>query len=263
MWGYINYFLSWLPGGHPYDPEKENSLKTIAHNLLNGFNIFVNKNITIYNETEVLYDDDLFKITITAKLGLKAISKENIIANIDFMNSVVTNDNGFSQIVERIYKKLNDIKRNLEKYTYEKELLEFEQKIGQSIINGKLHIIADLNKEEIKLIFEIGDIFRNAEIYGYIELKIKFKRPILKFLKNCSFAISKINSIYENESTIFYALIGLTTIKILREGRPSLEGFLQWVDIIGNNKNFEQNVNSFFNHLQQFASNYNQFQQAY
>jgi len=263
MWGYMNYFLGWLPGGHPYDPKKENDLKTIAFNLINAIDIFINKNINIYNETKILYEDDLFKITAKAKLGLKAISKENIIVDIDFMNSVVINDNGFLQVAQRIYKKLNDTKSNPQKYTIEKELYEFEQKIGHAIINGKLHITADLNEEEIKLIFEIGDIFRNAELYGYIELKIKFKRPILKFLKNCSFAISKINSRYENESTIFYALIGITTIKILREGNYSLVSFLQWVDIIGKNKNFEQNVNSFFNYLQQFASNYGKFQQSY
>lgn len=259
-----NYWLSWLPGAKPYDPGKENDLKNIVHNLINAFNIFFNKNITLYNETQTLYEDELLIITATEKLGLKAKSNEDIIATIEIIDSNIQNDGGFFQMVERIYKKLTTIKSNPEKNSYEQDIFDFKTMIGKTIINGKLYITYDLNKEEIKLIFEICDKIKKYEIYGYIELKIKFKREILKFLKNCSYLISKINSIYENEDAIFYALIGMSAIKILKEGNYNFSTFLQWVDIIGKDKNFEQNVNTFFNQIQAFGANqYNQFQKPY
>ena len=234
---------------------KKNDLKSVANNLIKSFKMIKNKNITVLEVSEDLYEDSYFKITGTAKLGAKIISdNKKKVATIEFQDKKCINDSGYFKKISAIFKKLDDIKKKPKNFSYEEDIFNFKKNIGNSIINGKLHIIDDLEKEEIKLIFEISDTIKLANIYGHFELVIKFKKPTFKPIKNCSDSISKINSINEEEIIIFHSITGIILIKILNEEENSLSLILSWIYSIENNTDIKQNINNLNDFYCQFQS---------
>lgn len=234
--------------------KKGNDLKSIANNIIKSFKIIKNKDITLLNESQTLYDDDFFKITGTAKLGAKIISEKKI-TTIEYKDKKCTNDNGYFKKINEIYKKLSNMKKNPEKDSYEKDIIKFNENIGNSIINGKLHITVDLKEEEIKLIFEISDTINLANIYGHFELIIKFKKPTFKSIQNYSYLISQKNSINDEETILFSSFLGIITINILNKEEDNLSLFLSWIYAIGNNEDFNLKANNLLDYYSQFQQN--------
>ena len=178
------------------------------------------------------------------------ISDKKPIEIIEYEDKKNQNNKFFEKIME-IYKKLNNIIKNPETEYVKKVLFDFNLKVGNLIINGKLYIFINKNRDEIKLIFEINDTYQKAQILGTFELAIKFKKEVLEAIKNYSEHISKklkIKIEYEDEENILYIyFLVMITIKFLIEGEKGVYLFLESIkkNNVFEEKNLEYLLKSF------------------
>ena len=232
---WFSYILGHIPIVNGF--VKLNNFKDIVNNVVKSIKIIKDKNIKLLDESIELYRDEYLKITGKATLGAKYIENKKKIVTIEYKDKKCIEDNGMFKKINQIYQKLNNIKKNPKKENYERDINIFNEKIGNSIINGKLHITVDLDKEEIKLIFEINDMINVVDIYGNFELVIKFLKPTLGYLLKYSELISKNNSsIDEEEDKLFYSFLGMIAIILFNEDEQNLSIFLSWIYAIGNKK---------------------------
>ena len=235
---------------------KEDNFKTIVNSIIDSFKIIKNKNITLIDEEKTLYENDYYKITGSAKIGVKQIKKESKekSTTVEFKDSKCIKNNEFFKRINEVFKELKKIKEKLEKKTFEEDISNFKEKIGNSIVNGKLHFIINYEKNTIKLIFEIDDRINKDDIYGIFELLIKFKKPVIKSVeKSVTLIAPKTDSLKNNEEIIFFSLLGLIGILILGYDNI-IEPILSWLYEIGTDKeiktedllmNIEQNYNNY------------------
>ena len=251
-----NYLLSYIPIINGI--KKNYDFMSIVNNITKSFNILKDKKITLLNVSETLYEDNFIKITSKANLGAKIISDEKPIETIKFEDKEIVNQkNKFFDKIMEIKKKLNNYKKNPEIESYKKDIFNFNKIIGDNIINGKLYIFINENRDEIKLIFEINDTYQKAQILGLFELTFKFKNEGLEAIKNYSVYISKKITIEEEKSVeeksvdekivlCLYFLV-MISIEFLVNGEEGVSKFLSWLDSIEKNKAFEPKDYAYFN----------------
>jgi hypothetical protein len=250
-----NYLLSYIPIIN--EIKKKDDFMSIINNITKSFNILKDKKITLLNVSETLYEDNIIKITGKANLGAKIISDEKPIETIKFEDKEIVNQkNKFFDKIMEIKKKLNNYKKNPEIESYKKDIFNFNKIIGDNIINGKLYIFINENRDEIKLIFEINDTYQKAQILGVLELSIKFKERGLEAIKNYSVYISKKITIEEEKSVdeksvdekivlCLYFLV-MISIDFLIVGEEGVSLFLSWLESIEKNEAFELKNYAYF-----------------
>ena len=244
---FVYYLLDYIPIINGI--KKQYDFKSLVNNIIKAFKIFKDKKITLLNESETLFENEFIKITGKAYLGAKMISDKKPIETIEYEDKKNQNNKFFEKIME-IYKKLNNIIKNPETEYVKKVLFDFNLKVGNLIINGKLYIFINKNRDEIKLIFKINDTYQKAQILGTFELAIKFKEIGLA-IKNYSEHISKklkIKIEYEDEENILYIyFLVMITIKFLIEGEKGVYLFLESIkkNNVFEEKNLEYLLKSF------------------